>query len=193
MRLCCETPAVTILVRMTSPQWGELPDPVVVRAPSWARFVSIPLMVVLWVGLLFGLYGLVTRGAGDDVPWLAAAAAWILTIFFVVILPLSAYALLSYRIVLGPERIERRPGKTSVEVSELRELRALPASTINRANRGARVQMITSDGGVVAQIEESSREWSDGLDMVRYWASQHPALVKDDYTRERLMGRGQGA
>ncbi|MFC7486765.1 hypothetical protein ACOCJ7_11035 [Knoellia sp. CPCC 206453] len=172
---------------MTSPQWGELPDPVVVRAPSWARFVSIPLMAVLWVGLLFGLYGLVTQGAGDDVPWLAAAAAWILAIFFVLVLPAAAYALLAYRLVLGPERIERRPGRTSVEVSELRELRALPASTINRANRGARVQMITSNGGVVAQIEESSREWSEGLDMARYWALTNPDLVRDDYTRERLV------
>ncbi|MEO7269971.1 MAG: hypothetical protein ABIW49_12265 [Knoellia sp.] len=171
---------------MTSPQWGELPDPVVVRAPSWARFVSIPLMAVLWVGLVFGLYGLVTHGVGDDVPWLAAAAAWILAIFFVVILPLAAYALLAYRLVLGPEHIERRPGRTSVKVSALRELRALPASTINRANRGARVQMITSNGGVAAQIEESSREWVDGLDMVRYWALTNPELVKDDYTRDRL-------
>jgi hypothetical protein len=181
---------VTILVRVTSPQWGELPTPVVVRAPSWARFVSLPLMAVLWVGLLFVLYGLVTQGAGDDVPWLAAAAGWVLTIFFVVVLPLAAHALLTYRLVLGPERIERRPGRTSVEVSDLRELRALPASTINRANRGARVQMIASNGGVVAQIEESSREWGDGLDMVRYWALANPDLVKDDYTRQRLVRSG---
>lgn len=172
---------------VTSSQWGALPDPVVVRAPSWARFVSLPLMSILWVGLLFGLYGLVTHGAGGDVPWLAAAAAWILTIFFVVILPPAAYMILMFRLVLGPERIERRPGGTSVAVSDLRELRALPASTINRAQRGARVQVINAHGGVVAQIEESAREWAAGLDMARYWASRHPDLVKDDYTRGRLV------
>lgn len=171
-------------MRMTSPRWAVVPDPVVVRAPSWARFVSVPLMAVLWVGMLFGLYGLVTQGAGDDVPRLAAAAGWILTILFFVILPPVAYSLLTYRLVLGPERIERRPGRTSVEVSELR---ALPASTINRADRGARVQMINSNGGDVAGIEESAREWFDGLDMARFWASRHPELVKDDYTRQRLV------
>lgn len=146
-------------------------------------------MAVLWVGLLFGLYGLVTHGAGQDVPWLAVAAGWVLTIFFVVVLPLAAYALLTFRLVLRPDRIERRPGRTSVAVSDLRELRALPASTINRANRGARVQMIGANGGVVAQIEESSREWVAGLDMARYWVSRHTGLVKDDYTRERLVAR----
>ncbi|WP_353950755.1 hypothetical protein V6K52_14095 [Knoellia sp. S7-12] len=172
---------------MASSQWGELPDPVVMRAPAWARLVSVPVMAVLWVGLLFGLYGLVTQGAGQDVPWLAAAAGWVLTIFFVVILPLAAYALLTFRLVLGPDRIERRPGRTSVAVSDLRELRALPAATINRANRGARVQMINSSGGVVAQIEESSREWAKGLNMVRFWASRQPELIKDDYTQQRLV------
>lgn len=112
-----------------------------------------------------------------------------LAIFFVVILPPAAYALLTFRLVLRPDRIERRPGRTSVAVSDLRELRALPASTINRANRGARVQMINSSGGVVAQIEESAREWVDGLDMARYWVSRQPDLVKDDYTRERLVAQ----
>lgn len=144
-------------------------------------------MALLWVGLLFVLYGLVTQGAGDDVPWLAAAAAWILTVFFFLVLPLAAWAILTFRLVLGPDRIERRPGRISVVVRDLRELRALPASTINRANRGARVQMINANGGVVAQIEESAREWTDGLDMARYWASQNPDLIKDDYTNERLL------
>lgn len=178
---------MTILMRVTSPQWGALPETVVVRAPSWARFVSVPLMAALWVGLLFGLYGLVTQGAGDDVPWLAAAAAWSLTIFFVVVLPLATWAILTFRLVLGPDRVERRPRGRSVAVGDLRELRALPASTINRANRGARVQMIDANGGLVAQIEESSREWAEGLDMARYWASEHPELVRDDYTRQRLV------
>lgn len=177
---------------MTSPRWAVPPDPVVVRAPRWARFVSVPLMAVLWTGLLFGLHGLVTQGVGDDVPWLAAIAGWVLTIFFVVILPPAAYAILTFRLVLGPERIERRPGRTNAVVSELRELRALPASTINRANRGARVQMIGSNGRVVAQVEESAREWTDALDMARFWASRHPGLVTDDYTRTRLVDSGQG-
>ena len=53
---------------------------------------------------------------------IAAAAAWILAIFFVVILPLAAYALLAYRLVLGPEHIERRPGRTSVREMKLRSL-----------------------------------------------------------------------
>lgn len=149
-------------------------------------------MAVLWIGLLVSLYGLVVHGAGDEVPWLAAAVAWILTLFFVVVLPAAAYLILTFRIELGPERIERRPGGTSVAVSELREIRALPASTINRANRGARVQMITKQGGVAAQIEESGSEWMEGLQMARYWVSQHPNLVKDDYSRARLVARGQG-
>lgn len=166
---------------------ASLSSSVVVRAPWWARFVSVPLMALLWVGLLFGLYGLVTQGAGDDVPWLAATAGWILTLFFVLVLPIAAWAILTFRLVLGPDRIERRPGRTNVAVGDMRELRALPASTIARANRGARVQMISENGRVVAQIEESAREWVDGLDMTRYWASQHPDLIKDDYTSERLV------
>ncbi|EAP97626.1 hypothetical protein JNB_19188 [Janibacter sp. HTCC2649] len=175
---------------MTESQWGELPDPVVVRAPAWARVVSFPLMAALWVGCLFGLYGLVTRGAGPDVPWLATAVAWVLVLFLVLLLPFAGFMILSYRLVLGREGMERRPGNTRVAVGELSELRALPASTINRANRGARVQLIDAHGGVIAQIEETAAEWANGLNMVRYWASRHPDLVKDDYTRQRLVKSG---
>lgn len=147
-------------------------------------------MAAFWVGCLLGLYGLVTHGAGDDVPWPAAAVAWVLVLFFVVVLPIAGYGILTFRLTLSPDRIERRPGRTNVAVSDLSQIRALPAATINRANRGARVQMLDAHGGMVAQIEESAREWNDGLDMARYWVSQHPDLVKDDYTRQRLMADG---
>lgn len=146
-------------------------------------------MALLWVGCVVGLYGLVTRGVGDDVPRLAAAAAWVLVVLLVLALPLAAYVVLTFRLVLDRDRIERHPTGASVAVGELREVRALPASTINRANRGARVQMIGPDGGMVAQIEESAAEWPRGLDMVRAWVSHRPELVKDDYTRERLLDR----
>lgn len=148
-------------------------------------------MVVLWVGCVFGLYGLVRYGPGENVPWLAATVGWLLVIFFVILLPVAAHTVLTFGLTLGPDRIERRPGRTRVAVADLREVRALPASTINRANRGARVQLVGPDGSVVAQIEESAAQWERGLDMVRFWVSREPALVQDDYTRERLL-RPQG-
>ncbi len=147
-------------------------------------------MVAFWVGCVLGLVGLVREGAGEDTPFLAAAVGWVLVVLFVLVIPPTAWVLLTARTVLdvANDRVERRPGKVAVPVSALRELRALPPSTLNRANRGARVQVVDARGTVVAQVEESMRDWPTALAVVREWARRRPDLVHDQYSTDRLLG-----
>lgn len=177
---------------MSEPQRGELPTRVVVTAPGWVRFLALPLMVLFWVGCVIGLYGLVREGAGADTPVAAAVVAWVLVVFFVLVIPPAAWAILRYRTVLdlANDRVERRPGKVSVPVSTLRELRALPPALVNRANRGARVQVIDANGRVVTQVDESMRQWPAALAVLREWARRNPSLVEGDYSRSALLGVG---
>ncbi|MBM6400552.1 hypothetical protein [Phycicoccus sonneratiae] len=175
---------------MSGPQRGELPTRVVITAPAWVRLISLPLMLAFWVGCVMGLVGLVRDGAGEDTPLLAAVVGWVLVLFFVLVIPPAAWFVLRYRTVLDVEgdRVERQPGAVSVPVSTLRELRALPPSTLNRANRGARVQVIGENGGVVAQVDESMRQWPAALAVLRAWARRDPSLVEGDYSRAALLG-----
>ena len=147
-------------------------------------------MLAFWVGCLIGLVGLVREGAGQDTPFLAAAVGWVLVVLFVLVIPPAVWVLLTARTVLdvANDRVERRPGAVSVPVSALRELRALPPATVDRANRGARVQAVDARGAVVAQVEESARQWPTALAVLREWARRRPELVHDDYSRERLLG-----
>ena len=149
-------------------------------------------MLLFWVGCVVALVGLVREGAGPDTPVAAAVAAWVLVILFVLLLPAAAWAIVRFRTVLDVEndRVERTPGGVSLPVSAVRELRALPASTVDRANRGARVQIVGPDGSVVAQVEESMREWPAALAVLRAWARRDPSLVVDDTARWALLGAG---
>ncbi|MBM6405416.1 hypothetical protein JQN72_14315 [Phycicoccus sp. CSK15P-2] len=177
---------------MSEPQRGALPARVVVRSPAWVRFVALPLMLVFWGACAYTFVGfVVTRaGFGDGTPLAATLVGYVLLFFFVAVIPPAAWGIARYRIVLDVvnDRVERRPGNVSVPVSALREIRALPAAVVGRANRGARVQLLDGDGRVAAQLEESMREWPAALGVVREWARRDPSLVEGDYSRERLLG-----
>ncbi|MBT9254252.1 hypothetical protein KMZ32_00915 [Phycicoccus sp. MAQZ13P-2] len=176
---------------MTDPQRGELPTRVVVRAPTWVRYVGLPLMVLWWGLCAFMLVGFLVSGVGvgDGTPLLAAVVSYVLLGLFVVVIPPAAWSVVRYRTVLdlANGRVERRPGNVSLAVSEVRELRALPAAPVGRANRGARVQVLDAEGRVAAQVEESMREWPAALVVLREWARQHPGLVEGEYSRQALL------
>ena len=113
---------------MSEPQRGELPPRVVITAPAWARLISLPLMLALWVGCVLGLVGLARDGAGEGTPLAALVVAWVVVLLLVLVIPPAAWFILRYRTVLdvANDRVERSPGRVSVPVSRLRELRALP-------------------------------------------------------------------
>ena len=58
---------------------------------------------------------------------------------------------------------------------------------MNRANRGARVQLVGEDS-MVAQVEESMRQWPAALAVLREWARRDPSLLAGEYSRAALLG-----
>ncbi|WP_392542700.1 hypothetical protein [Oryzobacter telluris] len=170
---------------MSDPQRGALPARVVVRAPGWARLVSLPLMLAWWGLCVYLAASLVADGVGEGTPFFAGLAAVLLLAVFIVVIPPATWFLLTYRVELGPEGVRREPGHFSVPLEGLTRLEALPPARIGRADRGARVRV--QGGGQVVQVADSAREFQVVLDLVRAWAAQRPELVSDEYSRSRLL------
>lgn len=154
--------------------------------------MALPVLVLLWGACGYTLVGLLAHGTGpgDGTPVLAALVGYPVLVLLVVVLPPAAWAIGRHRVVLdvANRRVERRPGRVSVPVSELRAVRAVPPARVDRANRGLRVRVVDAAGGVAAQLDESTREWGPALRVLREWAREEPRLVDDEYTRALLLG-----
>ncbi|QIM20360.1 hypothetical protein G7075_03055 [Phycicoccus sp. HDW14] len=143
---------------------------------------------MLWVGVVLGLVGLVRDGAGEATPWPAAVAAWVLVPLLVLVLPVTGWFLVTYRLDLDGAggRVRRSPGGVDIGVDELEALVVLEPSVVGRAQRGWRLQLRHPVRGVVAQVEESDRGWARALGVARRWARERPELVRDEVTRRVL-------
>ena len=176
------------------PQGTSLGQPgrVVTRSPAFLRFVGAPLCLAMWVGMLGSvLMAVVER------DWLApvrsshggpvmGTIAWLLVSFFLVVLPVAAYLLLSFREVLTTEGVTTRLGRRTTVTSraDVSGITFYPGSVINSRNKPDRVLVTGPDGRNVAEFSVRDRTWRPSLAILSEWVQERPELATNPITRD---------
>lgn len=174
---------------MTDAQWGGLPTPVVVRPPTWVRWVGPPLLLGAWV-LFLSPVVLAVR----ERDWMApvrdsglgavgAVVGWVVVAVLLLTIPPAIRAILTYRTVLDARGVEAPFGRGRFDLDQIDEVRWVPqGGPVNAANRPERFEVLSRESGLVARAPRGEVDWEATRAVLRHWASRRPQIVRDEPT-----------
>lgn len=185
---------------MTDAQWGGLPTPVVVRPPTWVRWLGPPLLVGTWVLFLSPVVLAVrerdwmapVRDSGLGVG--GALVGWLIVAVLLVAIPPAIRAILTYRTVLDAGGVDRPFGRGRVDLSQVRTIRWVSqGGPVNAANRPERFEVLTDEAGLVARVARGEADWEGTRAVLAHWASRRPEIVRDEPTAAALANESIGS
>jgi hypothetical protein len=155
------------------------------------RVVLVPVMAVLWLGILEG-----GRRALVAHDWWAplkdvhtdgeAVYTWAWAGFFLLVLPWAIWVILAFRQVLTLDGLSTRVLRRtrSVTLDRCAGIRFRPAArVVNRAQRPDRVLVQDADGRTLGQFTAQDRTWLPVLAILTEWVRRRPELPVDEATR----------
>lgn len=178
---------------MTDAQWGGLPTPVVVRPPTWMRWLGPPLLAGTWLLFVSPVALAVherdwmapVRGSGLGV--FGALVGWVIVAVLLVSIPPAIRVLLTYRTVLDAEGVQAPFDRGRVDLDRVTQVRWVPqGGPVNAANRPERFEVLAGDAGLVARVPRGEADWDGTRAVLAHWATRRPEIVRDDPTAEAL-------